>query len=138
MRVCFPERQAAGYSCLSHLPLHCQNRDCDIPHSPYIEMDSPSESNNPTRGRGRGRSRGGLGKYLRARGRRGGGRPAEFKTRLRLEGDAPVELDEEEALELQAKYSRRHLGTNADRYVEPEPELDSDGTYWLLVVIELL
>ncbi|KAG5650236.1 hypothetical protein H0H81_000211 [Sphagnurus paluster] len=81
------------------------------------------------RGRGRGRgNRGGLGKYLRARGRgRGRGRPAEFGTRLLLEGEAGEEEDEEAAAERVAKYSRRQLGTNADRYVEPEPELGSDG-----------
>lgn len=28
---------------------------------------------------------------------------------------------------MQQKYSRRQLGTNADRYAEPEPELGSDG-----------
>ena len=79
------------------------------------------------RGRGRGRSRGGLGKYLRARGRgRGQGRPAIFNERLLLEGEG-AEEDEEEAAARAAKYSRRQLGTNADRYVEPEPELDSDG-----------
>ncbi|KAI0056905.1 hypothetical protein BV25DRAFT_1909692 [Artomyces pyxidatus] len=78
------------------------------------------------RGRGRG-NRGGLGKYLRARGRGRGGRPAEFHQRLVLEGERPEELDEEEARELETKYSRRQLGTNADRYVEPEPELGSDG-----------
>ena len=41
-------------------------------------------------------------------------------------------MDEEEAKEyekeMQQKYGRRQLGTNADRYAEPEPELDSDGT----------
>ena len=78
-------------------------------------------------GRARGRSRGGFGKALRARGRRGAGRPAEFRERLVLEGERPEELDEEEAAEQAAKYSRRHLGSNADRYKEPEPELDSDG-----------
>ncbi|KAG6853105.1 hypothetical protein C0991_006871 [Blastosporella zonata] len=85
--------------------------------------------NSATPGRGRGRgNRGGLGKYLRARGRgRGRGRPAEFGTRLILEGEQEEELDEEEAAERTAKYSRRQLGTNADRYVEPEPELGSDG-----------
>ncbi|KAG6811727.1 hypothetical protein H0H92_006129 [Tricholoma furcatifolium] len=87
------------------------------------------ESSTGARGRGRGRgNRGGLGKYLRARGRgRGRGRPAEFVTRLVLEGEQEEELDEEEAALQTAKYSRRHLGTNADRYAEPEPELDSDG-----------
>ncbi|KAG2353122.1 hypothetical protein BDR07DRAFT_1615157 [Suillus spraguei] len=78
---------------------------------------------------GRGLSRGGLGKYLRARGRGRGGRPAEFHQRLVLEDEEVVALDpdSEEAKELQKKYSRRQLGSNADRYVEPEPELDSDG-----------
>lgn len=28
---------------------------------------------------------------------------------------------------LQKGLSRRELGSNADRYIEPEPELDSDG-----------
>lgn len=86
------------------------------------------------RGRGRGKSRGGLGKYLRARGRgRGSGRPAEFSTRLVLEGERRPSLTEEEeaelAKELAEKYSRRQLGTNADRYKEEEPELDSDGVF---------
>ncbi|KAL0057653.1 hypothetical protein AAF712_015694 [Marasmius tenuissimus] len=82
------------------------------------------------RGRGRGKSRGGLGKYLRARGRgRGFGRPAEFHKRLLLEGEGPAdeEEDEGEKAERAKKYSRRQLGTNADRYKEEEPELGSDG-----------
>ncbi|KAG1763732.1 hypothetical protein EV702DRAFT_1182714 [Suillus placidus] len=58
-------------------------------------------------------SRGGLGKYLRARGRGRGGRSAEFHQRL--------------AKELQKKYSWRRLRSNADRYVELEPELNFDG-----------
>jgi hypothetical protein len=92
-----------------------------------------TSSETPARGRGRGRgrsNRGGLGKYLRARGRgRGFGRPAEFSKRLLLEGEGPqVEGEDEEiAAERAAKFSRRQLGTNADRYAEPEPELDSDG-----------
>ncbi|KAJ6616305.1 hypothetical protein B0H10DRAFT_2190553 [Mycena sp. CBHHK59/15] len=86
----------------------------------------------PARGRGRGKSRGGLGKYLRARGRgRGLGRPAQFGTRLLLEGEGPDDDDDEEAAERKAElaqqFARRQLGTNADRYVEPEPELGSDG-----------
>lgn len=96
-------------------------------------MSEPSLSTTAgtaNRGRGRG-NRGGLGKYLRARGRGGRGRPAEFSKRLVLEGEAEEELDEEEAAERAQKYSRRQLGTNADRYVEPEPELGSDGTYLL-------
>ncbi|KAJ7128837.1 hypothetical protein C8R43DRAFT_1027307 [Mycena crocata] len=98
--------------------------------------ESPSSSASPStstsRGRGRGKSRGGLGKYLRARGRgRGMGRPAEFGTRLVLEGEGPAVEDDEEAeeraAELTQKFARRNLGTNADRYAEPEPVLDSDG-----------
>ncbi|KAH9919598.1 uncharacterized protein B0H18DRAFT_629131 [Fomitopsis serialis] len=93
-----------------------------------MENDSASSSNPAPRGRGRGKSRGGLGKYLRARGRgRGGGRPAQFGQRLVLEGEMPEELDEEEAAEMQKRYARRQLGTNADRYKELEPELDSEG-----------
>ncbi|KAG1793538.1 uncharacterized protein HD556DRAFT_1270956 [Suillus plorans] len=94
------------------------------------ETNSPSTSEPlRARGRGRGKSRGGLGKYLRARGRGRGGRPAEFHQRLVLEGEEVVDLepDSEEAKELQKKYSRRQVGSNADRYVELEPELDSDG-----------
>ncbi|KAK0472481.1 hypothetical protein IW261DRAFT_1553336 [Armillaria novae-zelandiae] len=82
------------------------------------EPDLSASASGSGRGRGRGKSRGGLGKYLRARGRgRGYGRPAEFHQRLVLEGEAPRER----------KFSRRQLGTNADRYAEPEPELGSDG-----------
>lgn len=89
-------------------------------------------SQSAPRGRGRGKSRGGLGKYLRARGRgRGRGRPAEFGRRLVLEDEQNVELDEEEQRQLerdlQEKYGRRQLGSNADRYAEPEAELGSDG-----------
>lgn len=93
-----------------------------------MSNESTPNSVSSSRGRGRGRSRGGYGKYLRARGRRGGGRPAEFRERILLEGEKPEELDEEEAAERAAKYARRQLGSNADRYVEPEPELGSDGT----------
>ncbi|KAH9476602.1 hypothetical protein JR316_0010514 [Psilocybe cubensis] len=96
--------------------------------------DAPTGPSSRGRGRGRGKSRGGLGKYLRARGRgRGGGRPAEFGTRLLLEGEGGggADLTEEEAAELAretaAKFSRRQLGSNADRYKEEEVELDSDG-----------
>jgi hypothetical protein len=97
------------------------------------EPADPPPSSSSTRGRGRGKSRGGLGKYLRARGRgRGFGRPAEFTTRLVLEGESTAALTEEEQAELARetamKYSRRQLGTNADRYKEEEVELDSDGT----------
>ncbi|VDB95395.1 unnamed protein product [Peniophora sp. CBMAI 1063] len=94
-----------------------------------MSEEATGESSSRGRGRGRGRSRGGMGKYLRARGRghRGGGRPAVFKERLVLEGEQEEELDEEEAAAQAQKFSRRQLGTNADRYKEPEPELDSEG-----------
>ncbi|KAJ6540494.1 hypothetical protein B0H19DRAFT_1175754 [Mycena capillaripes] len=97
-----------------------------------MSESSSSTPASPARGRGRGKSRGGLGKYLRARGRgRGMGRPAEFGKRLVLEGEGPDGEDDEEAAERAAelvqKFSRRQLGTNADRYAEPEPVLDSDG-----------
>ncbi|PBK68287.1 hypothetical protein ARMSODRAFT_988798 [Armillaria solidipes] len=92
------------------------------------EPGPSASTSNSGRGRGRGKSRGGLGKYLRARGRgRGFGRPAEFHQRLVLEDEAPVEEEDEERAERERKFSRRQLGTNADRYAEPEPELDSDG-----------
>ncbi|KAF9007122.1 hypothetical protein BDQ17DRAFT_1389208 [Cyathus striatus] len=92
-------------------------------------LGDTSSINSRGRGRGRGKSRGGVGKYLRARGRRGYGRPAEFSQRLLLEDESPADEEEEEraAVEIAEKFSRRKLGTNADRYVEQEPELDSDG-----------
>jgi hypothetical protein len=46
-----------------------------------------------------------------------------------LEGEKPEELDEEAAAEFKTKYSRRQLGSNVDRYAEPEPELGSDGEF---------
>jgi len=90
-----------------------------------------STSAHPDRKRGRGGSRGGLGKYLRARGRRGAGRPAQFHERLLLEGEKPEDEDEDEeaAAALRAKYGPRQLSSNADRYAESEPELDSDGAF---------
>ena len=102
--------------------------------SSRTDMAENVESSAPTCARGRGKSRGGLGKYLRARGRgRGFGRPAEFTTRLVLEGERKPDLDDEEETErskdLAQKFSRRQLGTNADRYNEEEIELDSDGEF---------
>ncbi|EED83644.1 predicted protein [Postia placenta Mad-698-R] len=92
-----------------------------------MEDQSTTSGSSPTRARGRGKSRGGLGKYLRARGRgRGRGRPAEWGQRLVLDGEQ-AELNEEEQRELEQKFARRQLSTNADRYAEPEPELDSEG-----------
>src|ERR1700733_7330933 len=98
-----------------------------------METTQSADSPQPSRGRGRGKSRGGLGKYLRARGRgRGRGRPAEFGQRLVLEEEEVIEIDPDsaEAKEFQQRYSRRQLGSNADRYVEPEPELNSDGVWY--------
>lgn len=95
-----------------------------------MEPAGESSTTPANRGRGRGKSRGGLGKYLRARGRgRGRGRGAVWNERLLLEGEQEAEVDEEEAKEFERKYSRRQLGSNADRYAEPEPELDSEGIY---------
>ena len=88
-----------------------------------------STGNTATRARGRGNSRGGLGKYLRARGRRGVGRPAEFNQRLLLEDEQPDdEVDEEEIKQLHAKYAKRDLNSNADRYEEKPP--DTEGVYF--------
>lgn len=81
----------------------------------------------PRDGSARARSRGGFGKYLRARGH-GRGRPAVFQERLLLEDEQPDELSEEEVAEQKARYAKRTLSTNADRYEEPEPEIGSDGT----------
>ncbi|KAH9027835.1 hypothetical protein EDB84DRAFT_1499366 [Lactarius hengduanensis] len=102
--------------------------------SAQSQSQSPSQSQPSShgpfhpRGSARARSRGGLGKHLRARGRgHRGGRPAEFKERLLLESERPDELDEEEVAELNTRYAKRTLSTNADRYEEPEPEIGSDG-----------
>ena len=105
-------------------------------HTHRFMNSSPSASSGKSgstpRGRGRG-NRGGLGKYLRAKGRRGTGPPAVWKPRLLLEGEGPEDEDDEEAREareeMSRKYSRRQLGSNANRYMEEEPELDSEGMY---------
>jgi len=99
---------------------------------------SSDRSGSTPRGRGgsRGRgNRGGFGKYLRARGRRGTGPPAVWKPRLLLEGEGPENEDDEEAREVREemarRYAKRQLGSNADRYKEEEPELDSEGAHRL-------
>jgi len=103
-------------------------------------MSNKSKSDSTTahlgRGRGRGSSRGGFGKYLRARGRRGAGRPAQFHERLLLEGEKLEDEDEETVAELRAKYGPRQLGSNADRFAESEPELDSDGAFQDIKLIQ--
>lgn len=111
------------------------------PSGPSQEAATPdtSSASSQVRSRGSHKPRGGLGKYLRARGRgrgRGGGRPAEFHKRLVLEDEEEVEFDpeSEEYKELQSKYSRRQLGSNADRYAEAEPVLNSDGSNLLSFV----
>lgn len=98
------------------------------------EPSTSSESQPRGRGRGRGKSRGGLGKYLRARGRgHSFGRPAQFTTRLVLEGEEPDDLDPEEAKEIHQRYAKRQLASNADRYVEEEPQLDSEGAWHFIL-----
>ncbi|KAH9964855.1 hypothetical protein BC827DRAFT_1126842 [Russula dissimulans] len=92
------------------------------------ESQPSSDNTLGARGRGYHQSRGGRGKYLRARGHgHRFGRPAVFQERLLLEGEQPELLDEAEAVEREARYARRTLGTNADRYEEPEPEIGADG-----------
>jgi len=95
----------------------------------HPHQSQPSSDNTPgARGRYHHRSRGGRGKYIRARGRgHHFGRPAVFQERLLLEGEQPELLDEAEAVERDGRYARRTLGTNADRYEEPEPEIGADG-----------
>ena len=99
---------------------------------------SPStslESQLRGRGIGRGKYRGSLGKYLRARGRGNfRGRPAVFTPRLVLEGEQRTELDPEEAEVLRQRYAKRTLVSNADRYAEEEPQLDSDGASCMCLV----
>lgn len=84
-----------------------------------------SVSGSGGRARGRGRGRGGVGKFLRARGRRGPVLRAEFNKRATGDTD-DEEVDSEEERQERAKYSRRVMTTNADRYAEPE--LDPHGT----------
>ena len=49
-----------------------------------------------------------------------------------LEGEGAEDEDDEEAREareeMARKYGKRQLGSNADRYQDEEPELDSEGT----------
>jgi hypothetical protein len=54
-----------------------------------------------------------------------------WKPRLLLDGEGPEDEDDEEAREareeMARKYRKRQLGSNADRYEEEEPDLDSEG-----------
>ena len=88
----------------------------------------PSSTSTRARGRGHLRSRGGIGKHIRARGRGyRGGLPARYQEQLTLDGEQFEQLDEAEAAELEARYARRTISTNADRYEELEPEIGLDG-----------
>jgi hypothetical protein len=91
------------------------------------------------RGKPRGRgSRGGHGKAARARGSARGMRvPPEYLQQViaqrqgfdpgtSLDQEGGEEAAEEAAAERERKYRRRELGTNADRYEEPDEEPDED------------
>jgi hypothetical protein len=90
---------------------------------------SQPSSSTSTGARGRGySSRRRIGKHIRARGRGyRGGLPARYQERLTPDGEQSEQLEEAEAAELEARYARRTIGTNADRYEEPEPEIGLDG-----------
>jgi len=93
---------------------------------PETRFTQPSSAS--TGARGYLRARGGIGKHIRARGRgRRGGLPARYQEQLTLDGEQSEQLDEAEAVELEARYARRTICTNADRYEEPEPEIGLDG-----------
>ena len=59
-----------------------------------------------------------------------------------LEGEGPEDEDDEETREarkeMARKYGRRQLGSNADRYKEEEPELDSEGMRSLSAMILII
>ena len=86
----------------------------------------PSSTSNPrVYHKGHHQSSGKHNKSGRPRGRgRRVGRPAGFGRALPLDGEQSGEADEEEGAEPEVLYT---LGTNADRYEEPEPELGPDG-----------
>jgi hypothetical protein len=84
-----------------------------------------SQPSTSTGASGRGyRSRRRIDKRTGARGRgcRGG-----YQERLTSDGEQSEQLDEAEVAELEARYARRAINTNADRYEEPEPEIGLDG-----------
>lgn len=84
----------------------------------------PASAGNPHR-KGH-HSRGKYNKRGRGRGHRGG-RPAIFQEPLLLEGERSEQAsDAEEAADAEPDVPHT-LGTNADRYEEPEPELGPDG-----------
>jgi hypothetical protein len=79
-------------------------------------------SSTSTRARGTRRGHDGRGRG-RGRGHRGG-LSTWYQERLPPDGE---QLDEGEVVELEARYARRTLETNVDRYEEPEPEIGPDG-----------
>lgn len=80
--------------------------------------NASEDSGAPSRGRGRGK-RGGFGKSVRARGR---GKRFTTPAPFRVNQDEDEEVDEEEAERERAKYARRNMASNADRYEEKEPD----------------
>ena len=88
--------------------------------SRYSQPSSPTSTHARGRGRGHFRSRGELGKRIRARG-------PGYRGGHSAHGEESDRLDEAETAELEARYARRTIGTNADRYEEPEPEIGPDG-----------
>jgi len=86
----------------------------------------PSSAGDPHTYRKDHHSRGKYNKRGRGRGRRGG-RPARFEEPLLLEGERSEQVgDAEENADAEPDVPYT-LGTNADRYEEPEPELGPDG-----------
>ena len=88
------------------------------------QSQSSSTSNPHVHDKGYHQSSGKYNKRGRSRGRGyRGRRPALFHEPLLLEGEQSGQADDEDA-DPEVTYT---LGTNADRYEEPEPELGSDG-----------
>lgn len=97
-------------------------------HSETRNSQPSSSTSTGARGRGYLHSHRRIGKHIRARGRGyRGGLPARYQEQLTPDGEQPEQLDEAEAAELEARFARRTIGTNADRYEEPEPEIGPDG-----------
>ena len=91
---------------------------------PY-ESQSSSTSNPRVYRKGHHQSSGKYNKREPSRGRgQRGRRPAEWQEGLPLEGEQSAQAADEEGADPEVPYS---LGTNADRYEEPEPELGPDG-----------
>jgi hypothetical protein len=94
---------------------------------PHESQPSTSASGLHAHHKGHHQSSGKYNKHGRPhdRGRRGrGGRPTEFQEQSLLEGERSGQDDVAEDAEREELYN---LGTNADRYEEPDPELGPDG-----------